>query len=359
MAGLLDRLIKRRLATEESEGLLSPAPTATTAAPITAPATPADPSSPWLTIGSPEYSAWRSSYEDQWRDPVSMGWKPGTLYETDPAASQGDWRSGDNILTRAGAANYAFNPDTNKYVGIGADGKPISGTEFDALTNDRDWYNAALAMIAGAGAGYAAGAGGGAGAGSTAATTGAETVAPGLTYEGAAGSFLAGDSGSLLGGAGSTAGWEAAGAGMGGYGATATGGSSLPSVLGSSGASDTVIPSSLPSTGSGTSTPTPTITPSTGNWLDDLGAWLKDPKNAELAKLMFGAGGAALSASGGDSGSGYSYSGPMPTISREGWSPTAQQQSMALTPAVGLLSPQGNSMSGLWRYAGLLGGGGK
>jgi hypothetical protein len=82
--------------------------------------------------------------------------------------------------------------------------------------------------------------------------------------------------------------------------------------------------------------------------------WLKaNPKlgGALLGGLLGGSGG-------GSSGGGYSYNGPMPTISRGGWKPQAQAQLMQpqnVAPMLNL-NQQGQQNSGLLRY--LNGGGG-
>jgi hypothetical protein len=76
--------------------------------------------------------------------------------------------------------------------------------------------------------------------------------------------------------------------------------------------------------------------------------WLKaNPKlgGALLGGLLGGSGG-------GSSGGGYSYNGPMPTISRGGWKPQAQAQLMPVqnvAPALNL-NQQGQQNSGLLRY---------
>jgi hypothetical protein len=60
-------------------------------------------------------------------------------------------------------------------------------------------------------------------------------------------------------------------------------------------------------------------------------------------------------AGGGGGGGGYSYSGPMPTITRGGWKPTATPTYSAPAAAPLLNTKPGQANSGLWRYK--LGGG--
>jgi hypothetical protein len=62
--------------------------------------------------------------------------------------------------------------------------------------------------------------------------------------------------------------------------------------------------------------------------------------------LLGGAGG------GSSSGGGYNYTGPMPTISRGGWSPAAPTSQYMQAQPRGLLNipTTGNANSGLWRY---------
>lgn len=68
---------------------------------------------------------------------------------------------------------------------------------------------------------------------------------------------------------------------------------------------------------------------------------------AALGGLLGGTGGG----SGGSGGSGgQAYNGPMPTIERGNWSPTAQAQMMEVPQFGGLLPKTGNANSGLWRY---------
>jgi hypothetical protein len=81
--------------------------------------------------------------------------------------------------------------------------------------------------------------------------------------------------------------------------------------------------------------------------------WIK--ANPKLGGALLGG---LLGGSGSSSGGGYSYNGPMPTISRGGWKPQAQAQLMPtqnVAPALNLQQP-GMQRSGLLRY--LNGGGG-
>ena len=64
-------------------------------------------------------------------------------------------------------------------------------------------------------------------------------------------------------------------------------------------------------------------------------------------------GGLTGAAGGGSDGGGYKYTGPMPTISREGWNPQANASLMQTQSVVnGLPQVQGNQYSGLLRYLG-------
>lgn len=149
----------------------------------------------WLVGGSPEYVAWRKRYEADNFDPVAGSIRSGILYENDPLSSGiGNWQAGDNVLTRAGAKNVAFNPETGEAVGLDASGNPIDGSAFSVKTNDTDFYNAAALMMGGAVGGMAAGGAFGGGA----ATTAGGTTAAG----GAGGGTIAGGSGITLGSGG-------------------------------------------------------------------------------------------------------------------------------------------------------------
>lgn len=55
-------------------------------------------------------------------------------------------------------------------------------------------------------------------------------------------------------------------------------------------------------------------------------------------------------AGGGSSGGAPAYTGPMPTIERGNWSPTAKAQMMAVPQFGGQMQKTGNANSGLWRY---------
>lgn len=348
MASALDRLLKKYTLEDSGSGdaglLKKPATTAP--APTPAPVAPAAPS--LLAAGTPEYEQWWNQYKSDWYDPVSMGSKVGSLYESDPLGNLGDWRGNDSTLSRAGAVNVAFDPAKNEFVGMDSSGKPIESTRGSTLTDDTDFYNAALAMMAIPAAYVAAGAGGAGAAGGSGAGAGAADTymlgAANAAVPAATDTYMLGAAGGAGAGAGASDAYMAGAAGAG-----AGGGSGAGAAAGSAASGLTSTPSS------GTvSTPS-----ASGSWLDDIAAWMKDPKNAEVAKLLFGATGAALGGTGGSSGGGYSYSGPMPTISRQGWSPTAQQQTMLGGPSMGMLDVKpGEAMSGLWRY-GLLGGGGK
>ena len=136
----------------------------------------------------------------------------------------------------------------------------------------------------------------------------------------AAGGAAAGAGGSLLGGALPEIAAPAGSALGGGIGGAATGATSgLGGLLGGAGSA-------------------------AGGILD----WLKaNPKlgGALLGGLLGGSGG-------GSSGGGYSYSGPMPTVTRGGWKPQAQAQLMPVqnvAPALNL-NQQGQQNSGLLRY---------
>lgn len=79
-------------------------------------------------------------------------------------------------------------------------------------------------------------------------------------------------------------------------------------------------------------------------------AWDFAKENPRLAGGLLGG---LLGGSGGGSGGGYSYNGPMPTISRQGWNPTAQANLMPTQSVVqGLPQAQGQQYSGLLRYLG-------
>ena len=322
----------------------------------------------WLLAGSPEARAYYNSLPDPNEiDPVSGNpyginsgrWRPDIYNALAPiserrAPRQDSYISGDNEIVnylptwsdpgpdlweQGGAVNYAYNPQTHDIVGVDANGNLIPGVGYNAAPNDQAFWNAALlaAGLVGGAVGGAGAAGGG--AGDTYMIGAAEAAVPTATD-----TYMLGAAGGAGAGAGASDAYMAGAAGAGtggGSGAGAAAGTAASGLTGT------------PSTGT-VSTPS-----ASGSWLDDIAAWMKDPKNAEVAKLLFGATGAALGGTGGSSGGGYSYSGPMPTISRQGWAPTAQQQTLLGGPSMGMLDVKpGEAMSGLWRY-GLLGGGGK
>jgi hypothetical protein len=72
-------------------------------------------------------------------------------------------------------------------------------------------------------------------------------------------------------------------------------------------------------------------------------------------RLVAGLAGGLLGGAGGSGSGGYSYSGPMPTITRGGWKPTATPTYSAPAAAPLLNTKPGQANSGLWRY--MLGGG--
>lgn len=70
-------------------------------------------------------------------------------------------------------------------------------------------------------------------------------------------------------------------------------------------------------------------------------------------KLVGGLLGGLLGGTGGSSGgSGYSYNGPMPTITRGNWQPSATPQLRQAAPQAVTMPTQGNQYSGLLRYLG-------
>jgi hypothetical protein len=73
-------------------------------------------------------------------------------------------------------------------------------------------------------------------------------------------------------------------------------------------------------------------------------------ENPLLGRAVFGGLGGLLGGSGGSGGGGYSYDGPMPTISRQGWSPSATPTYRQPEPAPLLNTQQGQANSGLWRF---------
>ena len=104
-------------------------------------------------------------------------------------------------------------------------------------------------------------------------------------------------------------------------------------------------PSSVPTSTPSTDTPAPEM-----DYFDKLKSFMTDPKNADLVKMMFGGAGALMGGSISEP-----YTGPMPTITQDGWMPQVQAKQSALkTAAPGLLGVPGQAQSGLWRY-GLMG----
>lgn len=91
-------------------------------------------------------------------------------------------------------------------------------------------------------------------------------------------------------------------------------------------------------------------------WMDAIkkaGGGLLDfaKANPKLAGAIAGGlFGGAGGGSGGSGGGAPAYTGPMPTIERGNWSPTAKAQMMAVPQFGGQLPKTGNANSGLWRY---------
>ena len=106
----------------------------------------------------------------------------------------------------------------------------------------------------------------------------------------------------------------------------------------------------------------PGTTGGAGGGFGDLQQWMRDNPNA--GRAIAGLLGGALTQTGGGSGGGgggYQDSGYRPTITRGGWSPSVQartSQAPMLGMGPGLLGSMGGQNDGLWRYRGLLGGGG-
>jgi hypothetical protein len=69
-------------------------------------------------------------------------------------------------------------------------------------------------------------------------------------------------------------------------------------------------------------------------------------------RLVAGLAGGLLGGADAGGGGGYSYSGPMPTITRGGWSPTATPTYSAPAPQPLLNTQPGQANSGLWRFMG-------
>ena len=364
MASALDRLLKKYTLEDSGSGdaglLKKPATTAP--APTPAPVAPAAPS--LLAAGTPEYEQWWNQYKSDWYDPVNMGTKPGTLYESDPLGNLGDWRGNDSTLSLAGAVNVAFDPQRHEFVGLDPSGKTIESTRGSTLGQDNAFWNAGLlasALVGGAVADWAAA---GNGMGNTAASTSGTgaTSSTGSLPTSATDASLSQVPADYLGQSSIT-----------GTMPTADPSWFNPELLKMAAptVADKVTESEPDYTANPYSDPSrsldtlpPSLNDTDPSWLDSLQGYGKDvvdwaKKNPGIAKLLFGATGAVLGGTGGSSGGGYSYSGPMPTISRQGWSPTAQQQTLLGGPSMGMLDVKpGEAMSGLWRY-GLLGGGGK
>jgi hypothetical protein len=93
-----------------------------------------------------------------------------------------------------------------------------------------------------------------------------------------------------------------------------------------------------------------------GSFLDKLGSAAstvvdKLKENPLLGRAVFGGLGGLLGGAGGQSGGGgYSYDGPMPTISRQGWSPSATPTYKQPEQAPVLNTQPGQANSGLWRF---------
>ena len=316
-----------------------------------------------LAAGTPEYQQWWSDYQKHWFDPVSGRTMSGVMYENaDPLTSLGDWRGGDSTLSRAGAVNVAFDPAKNEFVGLDASGNPIESTRGSTLTQDNAFWNAALlagGLVGGAVNSWAS-AGNGMGGG-TAATTGVEAGSGALPTS-ATDAALSQVPADYLGQSSITGTLPTANPSWFNPELLKMAAPTLAEKVTQSEPDYTANPYSDPSRS--LDTLPPSLNDTDPSWLDSLQGYGKDvvdwaKKNPGIAKLLFGATGAALGGTGGSSGGGYSYSGPMPTISRQGWSPTAQQQTLIGGPSMGMLDVKpGEAMSGLWRY-GLLGGGGK
>ena len=69
-------------------------------------------------------------------------------------------------------------------------------------------------------------------------------------------------------------------------------------------------------------------------------------------RLIAGLAGGLLGGAGAEGGGGYSYNGPMPTITRGGWSPSATPTYSQPAPAPRLNVQPGQANSGLWRFMG-------
>jgi len=178
----------------------------------------------FMTRTSPEYKRWL--YDRSQEDASSETGNRGSM--------RIDGLSGANIYAGqgklAGAADFAWNPDSYEVQGIDAQGRPIEGQRFSHQTNDTDVFLAGLAALGGVGLYAGLGAGAGAAAGT--------------------GSGAVGSSGLYSGLAGATTGAEAAG-GIGTLSAGGVGGAIAP-VASIAGGASTVAPmTTIPSLAAG------------------------------------------------------------------------------------------------------------
>lgn len=200
---------------------------------------------------------------------------------------------------------------------VDAQGNFVGDPQTMQMSSDRGFWNAAMLAAAVAG-NAAAGAGGG---GAAAGEVGAGEAAGGAIGSGVGGA--APTTGGLIGGA---------------AGEIVQGGAAAGEAIGGSTGSSGAAPG--------------------GGYFDSFRDWMR--ANPEAGRALFGLGSGLLTQVGGSNGGGYQDSGYRPTISRGGWSASAQPQAqqprsqMLGTSLLGNVSGQAND--GLWRYRGLLGG---
>ena len=246
----------------------------------------------------------------------------------------GDYRAG----LPAGWADVTVDPTNGIAWGVDSQGTIIPGSNYSVRTNDDATFIAGALGILGAGA-YAGAAGGGAAGAGEAGSAGASGIAP-LEAGAAAIPEVAAGPGAAVGG-GVTAGQVGAGA---------TAANTVGENYGDNSASNPQGPGTTGGAGA-------------GGGFSDLQQWMRDNPNA--GRVIAGLLGGALTQTGGGGGSGggggYQDSGYRPTITRGGWSPSVQartSQAPMLGMSPGLLGSMGGQNDGLWRYRGLLGGGG-
>jgi len=267
---------------------------------------------------------------------------------------------------RSGGYTYAVQPTYNggqKNVWLDPQGQPVAGSEREvAAPNDGAFWNAAMLAGAGITAGIGTGYLGGSGAAGTGAGAGGSSLAG--SYGGAG---ALGDASLLTGGslgtvaqpaAGLTYGGSALGGGLSAAGAGLTGGGT-PSYL----AEGALTPMEVPSQAWQNPTTPEIATPETlssnaiGTLPSSPGGTSGGLLNSLTSnpRLIAGLAGGLLGGAGAEGGGGYSYDGPMPTITRGGWSPTATPTYSQPAAAPRLNLQPGQANSGLWRY--MLGGG--